>query len=91
MERALQITRHFRLPTMVCINKTDIYPEAVKQIENFCRDADIELVGKIPFDQFVTEAMVSGHTVTGKYPEAPVSREIMSLWQRIHTVITAHD
>jgi MinD superfamily P-loop ATPase len=80
MERVLQTTAHFRVPALVCINKADIYPEGAAQIEAYCRERGIEIVGRIPFDESVTDAMVCGEPVTAYCPESPASRALVEIW-----------
>ena len=86
MKRVLQTTEHFRLPALVCINKADIYPLGTKQIEAYCWDNEIEVAGKIPFDETVTEAMVHGEPVTAYRPDAPASQAAAQIW---HSVLRA--
>jgi MinD superfamily P-loop ATPase len=83
MKRISQTTEHFRLPALVCINKADIYPLGTKLIEAYCWDNDFEIVGKIPFDQTVTEAMVHGEPVTAYRPNAPACRAIAEIWHSV--------
>ena len=81
LERALQTTAHFRVPSFVCINKADVYPDGAAQIEAHCREHAIEIVGRIPFDQTVTEAMVNGAPVTAYRADAPASRALRAVWE----------
>ena len=83
MERILQTTTHFRLPALVCINKADIYPEGCEQIEAYCYEHKIEVVGKIPFDVTVTQAMLNGEPVTTFHPQAPASQEMVAVWRNV--------
>ena len=83
MDRVLQTTAHFRVPALVCINKADIYPGGATQIEAYCRERGIEIVGCIPFDMSVTDAMVHGEPVTAYRPAAPASRSLTDIWQVI--------
>jgi MinD superfamily P-loop ATPase len=83
MERVLGLAGHFRLLTMVCINKADIYPEGSSQIRNYCDQHQIEVVGSIPFDEIVTRAIVQGEPVTAYLPVAPASQALVRIWQRI--------
>jgi MinD superfamily P-loop ATPase len=83
MERVLQTTSHFRVPALVCINKADIYPAGAEQIEEYCSVHGIEMVGRIPFDPTVTEAMVHGEPVTAYQSDAPASRTMADIWQRV--------
>ena len=83
MARVLQTTAHFRVPALVCINKADIFPAGAAQIEAYCRAHDIEMVGHIPFDATVTEAMVQGEPVTAYCFDAPASQALRAIWQRV--------
>jgi len=83
MRRALQTTAHFRVPSLVCINKFDVYPAGAARIEMYCRGRGIETVGCIPFDAVVTEAMVHGEPVTAYRPDALASRAMRDIWQRV--------
>jgi MinD superfamily P-loop ATPase len=91
MERVLQQVQHFGLEALVCINKADIYPQGSHQIQNYCDHNQVEIVGSIPFDPTVTQAMIDGEPVTAHTPDAPASQELNRIWQvvvrRINTVV----
>jgi MinD superfamily P-loop ATPase len=87
MHRVLQTTDHFGIQAMVCINKADIYPQGAAQIEAFCQEKNIPLVGRIPFDLSITEAMVQGQTVLAFAPEAPASQAIREIWSKVTGVL----
>jgi MinD superfamily P-loop ATPase len=73
---------HFNLLALVCINKADLYPVGAESIEAFCRERGIEVVGRIPFDTTVTQAMVEGMPVTA-YGDGPVVQALRSVWGRV--------
>lgn len=83
MRRVLSTTDHFGVKSMVCINKADIYPEGAAGIETFCQEEGIEIVGKIPFDLTITEAMVQGQSATDFDPQAPASKALQPIWQKV--------
>jgi MinD superfamily P-loop ATPase len=87
MQRVLSTTAHFGVQTLVCINKADIYPAGAAQIEAFCRDENIQVIGQIPFDLSVTEAMVQGQVVTAYKPEALASQALRDLWQEVAEIL----
>lgn len=80
LERVLLLMKHFKVCPLVCINMYDINKDNTARIENFCRKNRIDIVGKIPFDQIVTEAMVCGKTVVEYSPQSEVSKEIKNVW-----------
>ena len=87
MRRVLQTTDHFGVQALVCINKADIYPQGAAEIEAFCREENISMVGQIPFDLTVTEAMVRGQTVTAFAPTAAASQAIREIWLKVMDIL----
>ena len=87
MHRVLQTTAHFGVKTLVCINKADIYPAGAAEIEAFCQEQGIEMVGQIPFDLSVTEAMVQGQPVTAYQPTALSSQALQDVWKKVAGVL----
>jgi MinD superfamily P-loop ATPase len=83
MQRIVETAAHFRIPVLICINKADLFPEGVSQIESFCREHTLELVGSIPFDETVTHAMMHGHPVTAYRPGSPASKKMIKIWHRL--------
>jgi MinD superfamily P-loop ATPase len=83
LERVLQTTQHFGVPALVCVNKADLYPQGTAKIKAYCHAHGIEVIGHIPFDASVTEAMVRGQTVTAYRPDAPASQAIVHIWQQV--------
>jgi len=83
------MTRHFNIPACVCINKSDIFLEGSAQIRAYCLEQNIEVLGEIPFDPNVTEAMVNGEPVTAYRPESLASKAIKQLWERLVAGILA--
>ncbi|MDY7039794.1 MAG: ATP-binding protein [Chloroflexota bacterium] len=82
LERALSTVNHFDVPALVCINKYDVNPVRAQEIVDFCAERNIEVVGWIPFDTVVTEAMVQGLPVTD-FSDGAVSRELRQVWDRV--------
>jgi len=82
MKRALGLLDHFKIDALVCVNKHDINKENTVKIVNFCESKGVKVVGRIPFDPIVTEAMVAGKPVLEYSPESKVSQSIRKLWER---------
>jgi len=83
LERALGTVTHFRVPALVCINKADLNPEQTAEIEAYCAEEGIEVVGSLPFDTVVTEAMVQGQPVTAFQPGGAMAAALGAAWARI--------
>lgn len=87
MQRIIETAAHFRTPVQVCVNKADIYPAGVRRIEAYCQDHDLPLIGRIPFDETVTQAMLVGEPVSAYRPASPAARAMVSVWENIvHTL-----
>ena len=80
MERAIGLLSHFKIPSLVCVNKYDLDHENTRRISEFCASHSIEMVGKVPFDSLVTKAMVAGKSVVEYSPNSMVSKSIEELW-----------
>ena len=83
MGRALAMTEHFGVPALVCINKADLYLEGTAEIEAYCEQKGLRVVGRLPFDIIVTEAMVQGQPVTMYSPASPVSQALYTVWDQL--------
>jgi MinD superfamily P-loop ATPase len=83
LQRVLKTTRHFGVGTIVCINKSDLHPNSVAQIYACCAEHNIEVVGQIPFDTTVTQAMVQAQPVTVYQPGSQASQAMRSVWSRV--------
>jgi len=83
LKRAVQLMRHFNVKPLVCVNMYDVNADNADKISGFCEENGIEVVGKIPFNPIVTEAMVNGKTVIEYSPECDVAKEIVRMWGKL--------
>jgi len=83
LERALGTVTHFGVPALVCINKADLSPAYTAEIKAFCAGQGIEVVGELPFDTVVTEAMVQGQPVTAYQPDGTMATALRETWARL--------
>jgi len=83
MKRALEIASIFNLATSVIINKFDLNEPLSDEIEHYCRNRGIPVVGKIPFDRFMVDAMVNCKTVVEWAPDSEIAHIIK---ESFHTI-----
>jgi MinD superfamily P-loop ATPase len=83
LERILGTVNHFRVPGLVLINKGDLNPAQTARIEAYCQARNIEVVGKLPYDDVVTQAMVRGQAVTCYQPDGEMARALRQAWTRV--------
>jgi len=87
LERVLGTVDHFGVPALVCINKADLNPAQSANIEAFCVAEGIEVVGRLPYDTVVTDAMVQGQPVTDYQPDGVMATALRQSWARMRTYL----
>jgi len=83
LERVLDVCWHFKVPSLVCINKYDINENNTSTIEDYCSNKGIEVAAKIPFDNVVTQAMLYNLPVV-EFCDNNVAQQMKNLWGKIH-------
>ena len=86
LERVVKVTKHFGVKVVVIINKYDINLKNSVKIEKWCQKANVEMIGKIHFDNVITEALVKGLPVV-EYSDNTVTKEIKDIWQKIKVMV----
>ena len=83
LERVLELAAHFNIPATVLLNKADLSPVQAKAIVTYCAANDVPLVGNLPYDPTITDAMVRGEPVTaGDGPAADALRAAWAVLQK---------
>lgn len=82
LERILATTDHFGVRSLVTINKADLNLKRAEEIAAFCAARGVEIAGRIPYDDAVTEAMVQGRPVT-EHTDGPVTEALRSVWAQV--------
>jgi MinD superfamily P-loop ATPase len=85
LRRIAQLTKQLCIPTMVCVNKWDINPEATESIRRFVESAGLFFAGRVRYDKTATEAQKAEKTVV-EYDNGPLAEDIRVLWNGIETV-----
>jgi MinD superfamily P-loop ATPase len=88
LERVIELCGHFRIPAGVVVNKFDLNENKTRQIESFCVGKGISLLGRLPHDKAVTDAMVSGQTIT-EYQQNGISEQVRQIWSNIEATASA--
>ena len=90
LDRAVELTRHFGIPTVVCINKYDINPEIAKAIEQKAGEKNLKVVGKIAYDTAATKAQIAGKSIV-EYSDNGLKKQIVSLWESILDILNGQE
>ncbi|MDW5548718.1 4Fe-4S binding protein [Methanosarcina sp.] len=93
LKRVLELIVHFMIPTVVCINKYDINEENTQLIENFCAKLGISVIGKLPYNDVVTKAMLQEKTLIESVKsseclnESEFADQICQIWTRVEKIL----
>ncbi len=83
VERVAQLTNHFDIQAMLCVNRFDINIEMTEKIEQYARIEDIIVLPRIPFDPQFTQAMVEGKTLMEYASISATAKRIQQVWETI--------
>ena len=86
LERVLKLAEHFKIPSMVCINKFDINLENAQQITSYCESNGSRLLGQIPYEPKVVEALVNRKTIMD-YPCNGVQDIVLNMWKDLEKTL----
>ncbi len=84
MKRIIETAKYFGVKVAVCVNKYDVNLANTKDIEGYCEDLKIPILGLIPFDKTVVQAVNCCQNI-GNYPDSPAGKAIELIWKNVHT------
>jgi MinD superfamily P-loop ATPase len=82
MERIVETAVKFGADCLVCVNKYDVNLENTRKIEEYCGRRGIPVIGRIPFDPWVIEAVNMGKPAVF-IESSPAKEAILELWQAL--------
>ncbi|MBM4090428.1 MAG: 4Fe-4S dicluster domain-containing protein [Planctomycetes bacterium] len=80
MARVLELTRHFSIPTTVCVNKWDLNADMAGRIESEARKAGATIAGRVGYDRALTAAQLKGLSVV-ETDAGPLGKDIQAVWE----------
>ncbi|MDP8259954.1 MAG: ATP-binding protein [Candidatus Gygaella obscura] len=81
-KRVIELANHFKVPVNLVINKFDLNLEMSEKIENYCKDSNIKVLGKIGFDQTFIKSLVEAKPIV-ECSYAKVKKDIVDIWQKL--------
>jgi MinD superfamily P-loop ATPase len=84
MERVMKLAAHFSVPAVVVINKADLNGEQAHRIEKIAEAHGSRVIGRIPFDRAVNDALMNGKTVI-EYAQGNAEAAIRSIWSELQS------
>lgn len=82
MQRAVDLTKHFKIPAVLVINKADMNAEQNALIYDYCAKQGIDILGEIPFDETVEKAL-AGEKDIMEYPDSPAAIAIENIYKKL--------
>ncbi|GFR35043.1 ATP-binding protein [Thermobrachium celere] len=86
LKRVYSLCKHFGIKTFVCINKFDINLEVTEDIEEFAKNNNLIIVGKIPFDEKVMESINNLRPIT-YYEDSVANEAIRKMWDNLKEIL----
>lgn len=82
LKRILELSEHFETQVMICVNKYDVNLDMTAKIEEFAKEKNLPIIGKIPFDPLVMEAVNTLKPIT-EFSGSPAKKAIEEMWSCI--------
>jgi len=86
LERILGVAQHFHIPAVVCINKATINPENTSKIEQYCKKNTIPIIGTLPYDTTITQAMIHEQSII-EFSDGMLSQNVREMWDKTLEVL----
>ena len=82
LARIVDLCAHFKVPAGVVINKHDLSEARAEEIAADCAAKGLVLLGRLPYDAAVTEAMVAQKTIT-EYQNGALANRVRAIWDTV--------
>ncbi len=83
LKRVAEMAANFDLRPLVIINKYDVNKTMAREIEKYCEHQGLPVIGKVPFDKIMVEAMVDQKSVIEYDPSSKISKLLTDIWGQI--------
>jgi len=83
LKRVHIVVKHFMLPSALIVNKYDLNPEYTEKLMNYARKENMDILGKIPYDDNVPKAMAEMKPLVELYPNSPASKALLEIAKRV--------
>ena len=82
LERVADLAARFQIETLVAINKADLNPDLSGQIEARAHQRGLNVVGRVRYDQAVTEAQIRKQAVV-EYARDGAAGDVRQVWSQV--------
>jgi MinD superfamily P-loop ATPase len=88
LERVTELTSHFGVTTLVCINKWDLNVGLSREIENLARQRGLQSAGNIRYDPAVTQAQIEKRALV-EYTDRGGAVDVKQVWAKVAGAIAS--
>ena len=85
--RAIEVVQQFKIPFGIVVNKCDLKSPFQEQSKKYIEKTKYDILGKIPFDLSIPEAMSFAETVVQYAPESEASIAIKNIYQNLKNIL----
>ena len=89
LQRVAELTRHFGIKTLVCVNKWDLNPEITAEIEAQAQQQQVKVTGRVRYDNAITEAQIKKLSVV-EFSENGIAQDVRKLWTAVSGLLREH-
>ena len=82
LDRVAELTKHFNISTVICINKCDINLKIAEEIKNMALERNLKVVGEIAYDPAVTKAQIAAKSIV-EHSNGGIKKQVVSLWESV--------
>jgi MinD superfamily P-loop ATPase len=85
--RVVDLAAHFDIPCAIIVNKFDLDPCYTDDLTIACEKSGIKVLGRIPYDENVSKAIINGLPLPLHSPYSPSAIAIRSIWEDIEAML----
>ncbi len=85
LKRIVDTVEHFRIPMGIVVNKYDVNEKETEEIEKYCEERNLEILGKVPYDVSVKTATENAKPVVAY--DCLAAKEIKEIWKKVEEKI----
>uniref|UniRef100_UPI004057C176 ATP-binding protein n=1 Tax=Candidatus Electrothrix sp. TaxID=2170559 RepID=UPI004057C176 len=79
LQRIAEVVRGFNIPAGAVLNRSDMDTKSANTTRNWLEQNDLPMLGEIPYDPYLAQALARGDLAVKMYPDAPSSLAIKEL------------
>lgn len=86
-KRVIELTKHFKIKTVACINKFDVNINICKEIEEYLKTNGINLLAKIPYNKDFTQSILENKTLIEYNEQSNISKSIKNIKLKLEDIL----